>query len=369
MERKSRERRRAPRATCERHETDGRLTGRRAAMAAAAACATTAGVRPARANEAAAMIRNAMREPDPEVAIELWSDAVESSAGDNSWFVALAHEGRGLAQLKTFLFVEAASDLAVAVRAFQEALASGVPPAIADVGVTPPWVRVAICLDGLGLASMHLGDSDAALDALKRARAALDAHTDPRTGQDLGLLSVPTYAPSAGLRGSAPTMRQRVDLHYALATWAMGDVPGARRVLETVDLGPDPTKQGLYQFWDARAAIASAAWADGDRGEADLTWQALCAATPSNPPSVPRDPIKARVNAAAQFMLDAEAAMTDRNCEDLDSGTYLPCDDAGIPGLAGSSAPCMLYSADEVRARLWPSRAYEALDALRLNRS
>lgn len=68
---------------------------------------------------------------------------------------------------------------------------------------------------------------------------------------------------------------------------------------------------------------------------------------------------------AAQGMLLVEGAMTDRGCEDFATGIYLPCDDAGIPGLGGSSSPCALYTAGEAAARLWPLPVVEQLEAFR----
>jgi len=53
-------------------------------------------------------------------------------------------------------------------------------------------------------------------------------------------------------------------------------------------------------------------------------------------------------------MLRVEGALTDNACEDFESGVMIPCDDAGIPGLGGSSSPCVLYTVEEVTNRLWP---------------
>jgi len=326
-------------------------------------------------DEAIMLVRNARREPDVDVAMDVWTEALDvASAGvlenneSGTWLVALACEGRGLTNLRTGAFADAAVDLRLAYKNLLSAIGTSSTPPKAVDDDTLPWVRVAVCLDGLGLALMHTNEYEEAQDAFAKARAALVSHTDPRTDQPLSFLSVPVYAPAAGLRGSAPTMRQRVDLHMALVTYASGNVTKAREQLASVDLGPDPTGKGLYQFWDARAAIAAIAYDDGDVTTAERTWASLCEATPSNPPSVPQNIVRARVNATAQLMLDAEAMMTDKNCEDLNTGTYLPCDDAGIPGLAGSASPCVLYDSGEVTRRLWPAVAATAIDNVR-NRS
>lgn len=54
--------------------------------------------------------------------------------------------------------------------------------------------------------------------------------------------------------------------------------------------------------------------------------------------------------------------MTNNNCEDFETGLYLPCDDAGIPGLGGSSSPCLLYNAPNARARAWPESFIDVLE-------
>eukprot|EP00951_Prasinocladus_malaysianus_P006756 scaffold48053_cov44-Prasinocladus_malaysianus.AAC.1 len=64
-------------------------------------------------------------------------------------------------------------------------------------------------------------------------------------------------------------------------------------------------------------------------------------------------------------MLQAEGMMTDRSCEDYDTGVYLPCDDAGIPGLGGSASPCALYTKSEASSRLWPPSLVDELDRFR----
>ena len=69
-----------------------------------------------------------------------------------------------------------------------------------------------------------------------------------------------------------------------------------------------------------------------------------------------------RVNQAAEALY---AQQVDRNCEDFQTGAFMPCDDAGIPGLGGSSSPCVLYTPQEARVRLWPPVMVEGLSAFR----
>jgi hypothetical protein len=67
------------------------------------------------------------------------------------------------------------------------------------------------------------------------------------------------------------------------------------------------------------------------------------------------------VNKAAQAQFEAYGVLMDKRCEDFDSGTPLPCDDAGIPGSGGSSAACGIFTVSEVENRLWPPDAVKAL--------
>ena len=68
--------------------------------------------------------------------------------------------------------------------------------------------------------------------------------------------------------------------------------------------------------------------------------------------------IQLRVNSAAEALY---ATQLDKSCEDFQTGAFLPCDDAGIPGLGGSSSPCALYNVQEVLTRLWPPVMVEGL--------
>ena len=134
---------------------------------------------------------------------------------------------------------------------------------------------------------------------------------------------------------------------------------------QETDKGPDPLDKGFPQFWDARAAQVAALFGNGYGGKAELEWQQLCTSHPPPPPSVPKSKVKQYVNRAAQRMLDAERLVTANDCEDYDTGVAIPCDAAGIPGLGGSSSPCALYTAQEVRARLWPPALADALAEFR----
>ena len=66
-----------------------------------------------------------------------------------------------------------------------------------------------------------------------------------------------------------------------------------------------------------------------------------------------------RVNSAAEALY---ASQLDKSCEDFQTGAFLPCDDAGIPGLGGSSSPCALYNKHEALTRLWPQVMVDGLD-------
>ena len=57
-----------------------------------------------------------------------------------------------------------------------------------------------------------------------------------------------------------------------------------------------------------------------------------------------RDGVRAAVNRAAQLQLDAAGLLLGKQCEDFATGTPLPCNDAGIPGSGGSSAPCAIFT-------------------------
>ena len=173
-------------------------------------------------------------------------------------------------------------------------------------------------------------------------------------------VDVPTTAFKAGMRGGAPTVAQRVAFDAAMARWGAGEPAVAVAMLDQLDMGPEPDA-GYPQFWEARAARAAALWASGAKPRAEAEWAALCAPTRPNPPATPTNGVKAAVNKAAQAQFDAYGILMDKRCEDFSSGTPLPCDDAGIPGSAGSSSPCAIFTTQEARARLWPPGAVKAL--------
>ena len=115
------------------------------------------------------------------------------------------------------------------------------------------------------------------------------------------------------------------------------------------------------QFWDARAGLvavlASQPGSDGISA-AELEWNQLCQPAVPPEPTSPANLILSRVNRATESLL---ASQLDMSCEDYKTGQYIPCDDAGIPGLGGSSSPCILYTESEVRVRLWPNQVIDQL--------
>ena len=215
-------------------------------------------------------------------------------------------------------------------------------------------VDLPLAYDGLGIVLMQeeIHEYDEAVAVLEKAIAAAAA-------SGLGGVDVPTYALVSGLRGGAPTMLQRLELHRALAQTAAGPIAKAVASFERIDKGPNP--DGYPQFWEARAALTASLWKAGAKVRAEQEWKALCLPSPVPPPSTPTNTIYANVNRAAQFLLRVEGAFVDTACEDYSTGVFIPCDDAGIPGLGGSAAPCEIFTEEEVRLRLWPSTMIRAL--------
>ena len=335
----------------------GAGAGRRAALArggawsgvAAAAGWLGAPARPVVASEprrrdpAEAAVRMAQLETDPEAALEAWDIAVEVDGG-----TALSLAGRGDCLLALGRFDKAEEDLARALA--QPPRRTGDPRADAAIR--------ALLFDSRGLARLAAGQAaEASGDfgaALGEAAAGGAADAD-----------VPDSAPLAGLRGGAPTLGQRIGLHAALAAWEEKGAEGALRALESVDDGPDPLG-GQPQFWELRAARVAALNAAGEGERAERAWNALCAPADPNPPSVPTNPLFALVNKGAVEMLEGADRALDNNCESFESGVALPCNDAGIPGLGGSAAPCALFTPEEARRRLWPAPATAALASFRV---
>jgi len=300
------------------------------------------------------MVKLARLEPDPEIALELWDQALEECGGTDA--VVLLE--RGYTNLRLHRFEDAIRDLSAAGPALRD-VRSGEVVYLSTPGRTPPIESAyeALAYDGVGLAQMQLGDADGALESFRRALGTSGASGTYDS-------AVPDNTPVSGLRGGAAKLGQRLELHAGLAMLAAGDLRGATKTLQDVDKGPAPDGTSP-QFWDACAALAVVLSADGDSGAAELEWANLCRPAQPPPPATPNNPLLARVNKVAQGMLAAEGMMTDKSCEDFETGVYLPCDDAGIPGLGGSSSPCALYTAEEVTARLWPPAAVRELQSFR----
>eukprot|EP00873_Tetraselmis_striata_P021028 jgi/Tetstr1/441292/TSEL_029543.t1 len=307
--------------------------------------------KPVARNPAKELARMARLEPDPESAKEVWDQVVELDGG-----TAVSLYGRGSTLLKLREYSAAAADLAAAQPLLHD-LRSGAKVTLPTGGTVPiEVVQEALALDGMGITQMHQGNAGAALDLFNRAVGV--------AGQaGASEADVPEDAPFAGLRGGPPSLGQRLELHRAMARFEGGSNNESVAALQAVDTGPNP--DGFPQFWDARAALAIALNAAGKPGQAELEWADLCRPAPNPPPAKPTNPVYARVNLAAQTLLAAEGMMTDRNCEDYETGLYLPCDDAGIPGLGGSSAPCTLYTVEEAAARAWPPRLVAELGRFR----
>jgi len=131
--------------------------------------------------------------------------------------------------------------------------------------------------------------------------------------------------------------------------------------LARLDKGPSPVAGRGGQFWEARAALAAALYANGSLPAAEAEWRQLCEPVGPNPPATPSDPFRKVVNRAAQGAFDAGGILMDKRCEDFSTGTPLPCDDAGIPGSGGNASPCLVFTDAETERRLWPANARLAL--------
>jgi len=319
------------------------------------------------AREAASLAKLAAAEPDGEIAVYAWDEAVrlagvaadagqplpaETTAG---WFAARADCLAGLRR-----WADAEKAYAEAAEALAEVVTSQIITSGTSAGVeshqTPLYARLAMAHDGRALAAGAIGDWKGSVEASRKATAA--AGLGGLGGKDV---DVPTTAFKAGLRGGAPTVSQRVEFDAAMARWGAGDPAGAAAALQRVDFGPEPDA-GFPQFWEARAALAVALWASGAKPRAEAEWSRLCQPTKPNPPATPANGVKAAVNKAAQAQFEAYGMRMDKRCEDFESGTPLPCDDAGIPGSGGSSAPCGIFTRAEVENRLWPPAAARALE-------
>ena len=264
------------------------------------------------------LIRLADAEADADGKLELLEAAIDAEPSRPLLARALLLKGNAYATSGKFR--EAQEDFTAAASTLR------------GVGV---GIDEALALDGLGLCLMQLSDHEGAEDAFNKAIASAGA-------SGCGSADVPTYALVSGLRGGAATVYQRLDLHRALAQAAAGASPAlAVASFERIDKGPNP--DGFPQFWEARAALVAALWRSGARSRAELEWASLCEPAPTPPPSTPTNQLYAGVNRAAQLLLRVEGAFTDTACEDYQTGVFIPCDDAGIPGLGGSNSPCGTY--------------------------
>eukprot|EP00899_Mesostigma_viride_P029142 jgi/Mesvir1/9412/Mv01515-RA.1 len=294
------------------------------------------------------MAKLADREPDPENALTLWDEIIELNPENGVYYYARANNSLMLNR-----WDDALQDYARAIPLLKGNRAGATVVLPAGNPVPIEIIAEALARDGTGLALSQKGDWAGALDSFQRALGTIGL-------AGISELPVPEGTPFSGLLGSAPTLGQRIELHAALALLGKGDSRGAVSALQRIDKGPSP--DGYPQFWDAAAALVAALTSAGMVTEAEMEWANLCRPTPPAPPATPDNPVFARINKAAQTMLDLQGMALDRNCEDFDTGTLLPCDDAGIPGLGGSSSPCALYTVKEVKARRWPEAAVKGLE-------
>ena len=325
-------------------------SGRRALFLAAGVVASIPiPARPARASEASNLASLASQEPDAEIALEVWDEVVRLArpTGGN-WLYSRATCLGGLSR-----WTDAERAYAEAADVLELALESSAPGKRDRAGA----LTLALAHDGRSLALGALSDWPAAVDASRRALAAGGAAGVAENGG----LDVPTTALLAGLRGGPPTVAQRLDFNAAMARWGAGDVGLAANQLARLDKGPSPVAGQGGQFWEARAALAAAFYANGSLPAAEAEWRQLCEPVGPNPPATPSDPFRKVVNRAAQGAFDAGGILMDKRCEDFSTGTPLPCDDAGIPGSGGNASPCLVFTDAETERRLWPANARLAL--------
>ena len=332
-------------------------SGRRALFLAAGVVASIPiPARPARASEASNLASLASQEPDAEIALEVWDEVVRlarrsgelATPTGGNWLYSRATCLGGLSR-----WTDAERAYAEAADVLELALESSAPGKRDRAGA----LTLALAHDGRSLALGALSDWPAAVDASRRALAAGGAAGVAENGG----LDVPTTALLAGLRGGPPTVAQRLDFNAAMARWGAGDVGLAANQLARLDKGPSPVAGQGGQFWEARAALAAALYANGSLPAAEAEWRQLCEPVGPNPPATPSDPFRKVVNRAAQGAFDAGGILMDKRCEDFSTGTPLPCDDAGIPGSGGNASPCLVFTDAETERRLWPANARLAL--------
>ena len=296
----------------------------------------------------------ASQEPDAEIALEVWDEVVRlarrsgelATPTGGNWMYSRATCLGGLSR-----WTDAERAYAEAADILELALESSGPGSRDRAGA----LTLALAHDGRSLALGALADWPAAVDASRRALAAGGAAGVAENGG----IDVPTTALLAGLRGGPPTVAQRLDFNAAMARWGAGDVGFAANALARLDKGPSPVAGRGGQFWEARAALAAALYANGSLPAAEAEWSQLCEPVGPNPPATPSDPFRKVVNKAAQGAFDAGILM-DKRCEDFSTGTPLPCDDAGIPGSGGSASPCLIFTDAETERRLWRREAVAA---------
>jgi tetratricopeptide (TPR) repeat protein len=244
----------------------------------------------AEADELELLLKYVRQEQDPEIALELWDEIVALDRG-TSW---RSLTNRGNTRLLLNDWEGALSDFEAALPYLR--VQRGGKRAQLPNGdtVAEEDVQEALALDSIGLAKGKLGDWAGALDSFERALGRMGTAGSSDA-------TVPDKTPYEGLKGGAAVIGQRVELHAALASFASGNVTGAVGNLRSIDKGPNP--DGYPQFWDARAALAVAYFAAGDRENAEIEWADLCRAHPPPPPSTPKNRLFAGVNMAAQNML------------------------------------------------------------------
>ena len=329
-------------------------SGRRALfLAAGVGASIPIPARPARASEASNLASLASQEPDAEIALEVWDEVVRlarrsgelATPTGGNWMYSRATCLGGLSR-----WTDAERAYAEAADVLELALESSRPGKRDRAGA----LTLALAHDGRSLALGALSDCPAAVDEQTRARrggAAGVARTAGWTSPPRAPRGFARWTPHGG----------------AAARLQRGDGSGRRRrgfaanALARLDKGPSPVAGRGGQFWEARAALAAALYANGSLPAAEAEWSQLCEPVGPNPPATPSDPFRKVVNKAAQGAFDAGGILMDKRCEDFSTGTPLPCDDAGIPGSGGSASPCLIFTDAETERRLWPASARRSL--------
>jgi hypothetical protein len=164
-----------------------------------------------------------------------------------------------------------------------------------------------------------------------------------------------------------------VDLHLQISKAAKGHRAGDPLLISSAAEEMRRLTREDDQFWEARASLVATLTllskypgnlSSRAAQEAEGQWAELC--KPAVPPA-PKDLARQMASklTVGAVLEEIYASQLDRNCEDFDSGAFIPCDDAGIPGLGGSSSPCTLFTEREVATRLWPDELIEGLQIFR----